>query len=241
MVYEPNGSFKQTVCILKDITKQKTAETELQLSEKKYRQLFETMAQGVVYQAADGRIISANPAAERILGITLDQMMNMTSLDPGWKTVKEDGSELSGLDHPSMVALRTGKPYGPFILGVYQPKIDDHIWISINAIPIFENNEDKPSMVYTTFQDITNERKANQKYQLLFNEMVDAFALHEIICDEQGTPIDYRFLAVNPAFETMAGVKAEDIIVKTVLDIFPNTESYWIETYGKVALTGETA
>ena len=97
MVYEPNGSFKQTVCILKDITKQKTAETELQLSEKKYRQLFETMAQGVVYQAADGRIISANPAAERILGITLDQMMNMTSLDPGWKTVKEDGSKLSGL------------------------------------------------------------------------------------------------------------------------------------------------
>ena len=125
-----------------------------------------------------------------------------------------------------MVALRTGKPYGPFILGVYQPKIDDHIWISINAIPIFENNEDKPSMVYTTFQDITNERKANQKYQLLFNEMVDAFALHEIICDEQGTPIDYRFLSVNPAFETMAGVKAEDIIGKTVLDIFPNTESY---------------
>jgi len=240
IVYEPNGDFKQTLCILKDITRQKKAETGLQLSERKYRQLYETMAQGVVYQAADGRILSANPAAERILGLTLEQMMGMTSLDPGWRTIREDGSELSGSDHPSMIALRTGKPYGPFILGVYQPKLNDHVWISVNAIPIFENGEAAPSEVYTTFQDITTERKANQQYQLLFNEMVDAFALHEIICDDQGKPINYRFLAVNPAFEKMTGLKAADILGKTVLEVLPGTESYWIETYGKVALTGES-
>lgn len=240
IVYEPNGDFRQTFCILKDITRQKKTETDLQLSERKYRQLYETMAQGVVYQAADGRILSANPAAERILGLTLDQMTGMTSLDPGWETIREDGSKLSGSDHPSMVALRTGKPYGPFIMGVYQPMLNDHVWISIYAIPIFKNGEAAPSMVYTTFQDITTERKANQKYQLLFNEMVDAFALHEIICDDQGTPINYRFLAVNPTFEKMTGLKAADILGKTVLEILPNTESFWIENYGKVALTGES-
>lgn len=240
IVYEPDGNFKQTLCILKDITGQKKAEKDLQLSERKYRQLFETMAQGVVYQAADGSILSANPAAEKILGSTLEQMTGMTSLDPGWKTILEDGSELSGSDHPSMVALRTGKPYGPVILGVYQPMLNDHVWISVIAIPLFENGETAPSKVYTTFQDITTERKANQKYQLLFNEMVDAFALHEIICDENGTPVNYKFLAVNPAFEKMTGLKAEDILGKTVLEIFPNTESIWIEKYGKVALTGES-
>lgn len=240
VIYELDGDYKQTLCILKDITNQKKVETDLQLSEKKYRQLFETMAQGVVYQAADGRILSANPAAERILGLTLEQMMGMSSHDPVWRTIRDDGSELSGSDHPSMIASRTGKPFGPVILGVYQPILNDHVWISINAIPIFENGETTPSMVYTTFQDITKERKANQRYQLLFNEMVDAFALHEIICNEQGRPINYRFLAVNPAFEKMTGVKAEEIIGKTVLEIFPNTEEYWIETYGRVALTGET-
>jgi len=238
--YEPNGDFKQIFCILKDITGRKKAETDLQLREREYRLLYETMAHGVVYQAADGRILSANPAAEKILGLTLDQMMGLSSLDPGWRTIREDGSELSGSDHPSMIALRTGKPYGPTIFGVYQPMLNDHVWISVNAIPLFENGESAPSRVYTTFQDITAERKANQEYQLLFNEMVDAFALHEIICDDQGTPIDYRFLAVNPAFEKMTGLKAEEILGKTVLEIFPNTEAYWIETYGKVALTGES-
>ncbi|MGI6279388.1 MAG: PAS domain S-box protein, partial [Acutalibacteraceae bacterium] len=240
IVYGSDGDFKQILCILKDITAQKKAEKALQLSERKYRQLYETMAQGVVYQAADGRIISANPAALRILGLTLDQMMGMSSLDPGWGTVREDGSEISGSEHPSMIALRTGKPYGPCIIGVYRPMLNDHVWISVTAIPIFENGESTPSMVYTTFQDITTERKANQQYQLLFNEMVDAFASHEIICDDKGTPINYRFLAVNPAFEKMTGLKAEDIIGKTVLEVLPNTESYWIETYGKVALTGES-
>lgn len=239
-VYEPNGDWKQTICILKNITKQKQIEKNLNTSERRYRQLFETMAQGVVYQAADGKIMSANPAAERILGLTLEQMMGMSSYDSRWKTIREDGSELPGDEHPSMISLRTGKPVGPSVLGVYQPVLNEVIWISINAIPIFENGGPTPSMVYTTFQDITKELKANQRYHLLFNEMVDAFALHEIICNEQGTPINYRFLAVNPAFEKIIGLKAEEIIGKTVLEIFPDTEEYWIETYGKVALTGET-
>jgi PAS domain S-box-containing protein len=51
--------------------------------------------------------------------------------------------------------------------------------------------------------------------------------------------VDYRFLRVNPAFERLTGKTAGDIVGRTVLDVFPGTEPYWIETYGKVALTGE--
>ncbi len=69
--------------------------------------------------------------------------------------------------------------------------------------------------------------------------MLDGFALHEIICDPSGKPIDYRFLAVNPAFERMTGLKAEDVVGHTVLEALPGKETYWIETYGKVALSGE--
>jgi PAS domain S-box-containing protein len=89
--------------------------------------------------------------------------------------------------------------------------------------------------------DITGRRRAEQDYQMLFREMLDGFALHEIICNEAGYPTDYRFLAVNPAFERMTGLKADDIVGKSVLEIFPGTEHQWIETYGKVALTGEPA
>ena len=98
----------------------------------------------------------------------------------------------------------------------------------------------------TSVIDITSQKMAEQelkhseeKYQLLFNEMKDGFALHEIICDKKGRPTDYRFLDVNPAFEEMTGLKRQEIIKRTVLEVMPETESYWIEQYGQVALSGK--
>jgi PAS domain S-box-containing protein len=82
---------------------------------------------------------------------------------------------------------------------------------------------------------------AEQNFQMLFRQMLDAFALHEIVCDGRGKPIDYRFLAVNPAFELLTGLKAEQIVGRTVLDVLPGIETWWIDTYGQVALTGKPA
>ena len=97
-------------------------------------------------------------------------------------------------------------------------------------------------------RDITALRQAEiarqqleQQYQMLFREMLDGFALHELIRDAQGQPINYRFVAVNPAFERLTGLKAEILIGKTVLEVLPGTERYWIDIYGRVALTGEPA
>jgi len=79
-----------------------------------------------------------------------------------------------------------------------------------------------------------------KKYQQLFESNIAGIALHEIILDESGKPSDYRFLDVNRAFEDYTGLKADDIIGKTACEVLPGLESYWIDTYGKVALTGET-
>lgn len=237
--YGKNGEFLQTHCILKDVSAEKKMGDDLRTSEEKYRRLFETMALGVVYQAEDGIIISMNPAAERILGHTFEEIQGQTSGSKIWKIIKEDGTFAASSEHPSMIALRTRKPCGPVTLGVHNPKISDYVWISINATPLFHPGEAQPYQVYTTFQDISAEYRANRNYYLLFQEMVDAFALHEIICNENGKPVDYRFLAANSAFEKMTGLVAASIIGKTVLEIFPKIEAYWIETYGRVALTGE--
>ncbi len=88
-------------------------------------------------------------------------------------------------------------------------------------------------------REIEERQKAQQKYQTLFSKMLNAFALHEIILDAQGRPSDYRFLAVNPAFEQLTGLKAENLVGHTVLEVMPATEAYWIETYGRVVLSGE--
>jgi len=84
-------------------------------------------------------------------------------------------------------------------------------------------------------------RRLEQEYQILFREMMDGFAHNEIICDEQGNPVDYRFLAVNPSFERMTSLKGEEIVGRTVLEVLPDIEIDWIETFGHVALTGEPA
>ncbi len=77
------------------------------------------------------------------------------------------------------------------------------------------------------------------KYRNLFDHMSNGFALHEMIFDESGKPINYRFIEVNPAFEKMTGFAMDKVVGKTVLDVMPDTESYWIKNYGEVVLTGE--
>jgi PAS domain S-box-containing protein len=95
--------------------------------------------------------------------------------------------------------------------------------------------------------DITDEfytsealKKSKKEYQMLFEKMIDGFALHEIICDDKGEPVDYRFLEVNPSFVKMTGLSRQNVIGKTVKQVLPGIEDYWIKTYGKVALTGKS-
>jgi len=84
-----------------------------------------------------------------------------------------------------------------------------------------------------------NERDTKNKFKNLFENMHEGFALHEIILDAQGAPVNYRFLDANLAFERITGLKVESILGRTVLEILPQTEKSWIETYGSVALHGQ--
>jgi PAS domain-containing protein len=63
---------------------------KLSASEAKYRNIFETMAQGVVYHDSEGNIISANPSAEKILGFSTEQMSKRTVIEADWKALRED-------------------------------------------------------------------------------------------------------------------------------------------------------
>lgn len=74
--------------------------------------------------------------------------------------------------------------------------------------------------------------------RLLINNMISPFSYHRMVYDFQGNPIDYVFIDVNDAFERETGMRREEIIGKSVLEIFPETEKFWIERCGKVAKTG---
>lgn len=85
----------------------------------------------------------------------------------------------------------------------------------------------------------TKLRQINGDLKNLFENMNEGFALHEIIVDSKGEAIDYVFLEMNQAFQAMTGLKAEAILGKSVLEVLPQTEKYWIENYGRVALKGD--
>ena len=146
-----------------DITEVKNVFEEKRRSDEKYLLLFNTMKHGVIFQSADGKIISANPAAERILGQTFKQMQGKTGKEASWNTIHEDGSEYPGDTHPAMVALKTGEQVDNKILGVFNPKLNDHVWICVSSIPQFKPREKKPYQVYDIFDDITDLKLAEEK------------------------------------------------------------------------------
>jgi PAS domain S-box-containing protein len=81
-------------------------------------------------------------------------------------------------------------------------------------------------------------RQSEERYHSLFTAMNEGFALHELICDEDGDPCDYRFLDINQAFARLTGLKPDDVIGRTVREILPDDAPQWVQTYGDVALTG---
>lgn len=156
--YDSKGQFIGYIGHCLEITERKLAEHTLLESEKRFRKLFENMAQGVVYQNKNGEITVANSSAERILGINFDQMRGRSSIDPLWHTIHEDGTSFPGETHPAMVSLRTGRPDSA-IMGVFNPSKGKYSWIKVASIPEFEPESDEPYQVFTTFEDITQLRE----------------------------------------------------------------------------------
>ncbi len=75
----------------------------------------------------------------------------------------------------------------------------------------------------------------------LFSAMTEGFVLGEIICDAAGKPVDWRTLESNCAMERFTGVPTAERLSRTALEIAPDMDPFWIETFGRVALTGESA
>lgn len=135
-----------------DVSERKRMEAVVHESEETFRALFEAVPQGIVYQSTDGRITAANPAAQRILGLTLAQMQDRGPLDPSWKIVHEDGSAVAPERQPAMEALRTGLPVTGVVMGMDTPA-RGQVWLLIDATPLFRHG--KLDEVHVSFEDIT--------------------------------------------------------------------------------------
>jgi len=90
--------------------------------------------------------------------------------------------------------------------------------------------------------EITDELlESEKKFRDLFDANDAGVAIHEVVYDDTGEAVDYRFLDINPAYKQLTGLQAVDIIGKSVCDLLPGTEEYWIKTFTDVSNTGKTA
>ena len=209
--YTDEDGKVRTILIVRDLTQQRQEEQKLLDSEEKYRSVVSAMAEGVVFQSADGLILAVNLAAERIMGATMQDLIGRTSADPKWESVHEDGTIFPGKDHPSIVTLRTGKPQSDVVMGI---KIPDGTrrWISINSAPVIAKGDSKPTAVVTTFHDITDRKR--QEAALAESEARFRGAFETAAHGMALLSLDGKFLKVNHALCAMIGYDISELLAR---------------------------
>lgn len=83
-------------------------------------------------------------------------------------------------------------------------------------------------------------QKSEQQYRLLFNSMLNGFALHEVVLNDAGRPVDLVMLDVNPAFASFFELPAEEIIGRSLRELSDRVEPFWIDILGRTAMSRES-
>ncbi|MCX8206722.1 MAG: PAS domain S-box protein [Methanothrix sp.] len=153
-----------------DITDRKRAEEALRESAELYRTVVDSATDGIILQDGSGRILTWNKGAERVFGISAEKAIGQTSISRDWRTIREDGSEFPGSEHPSMRTLLTGEPCRNVVMGVRNALTDRLQWININTSPLFREGETKPYAVIISFSDITERKEFEDELERRVDE-----------------------------------------------------------------------
>lgn len=235
---DQDGNFKQTHCILQDITKNKQREESLQDNQALLQSIIHNVGSAIILMNSDHNVLEFNQEAENFFGLTRDRAIgkNFISdiLPKGRRS--EFNEKLS-----QVVDGNSVKNY----INISGRENGKKRIISWNLDKLFDT-ENSIIGIVANGRDITERektmetmKKSEEKYRQLFDNMISGFALHEIITDKDGKPVDYIFLDLNEAFENLTGLKKENVIGTRIKEIMPDVEPGFIERYGKVALTGE--
>ncbi len=219
------------VAAVRDITERLRAEEQLRLTQFS----IEHASDAVFWMDSQGRIVYVNAAACGSLERSPEELLSLSipDIDPRflneawsafWEDVKLQGSRTFETEHQT----KQGRVFPVEITANYV-EFDGKEYSFAFARDITERKRQEEAL-----------RESERRYSLIFNQMVVGFALLEIIHDENGQPCDCRYLAANPAFETHSGLPRDTIVGRTIREVLPGLEPFWIETYGNVATTGES-
>ena len=197
-------------------------DTKLRASEKRYQSLIRKVQAAILLHDGQGRILDSNPLAQELLGLSADQLLGKTLIDPNWHFLREDGSALPVAEYPVSQVLSRRQPVRGKVAGVNRPDRDEVIWMLVNADPEYDV-AGEIALVIVSFVDITQQKRDEQRLHRLNRELravgicnqvlvraVDEQAMLDdicrIICDEAGYRMAWVGYAENDEARTVRPV-----------------------------------
>ena len=215
------GEIIGVIATVRDITERKRTEEVLRESEERYRTVVSYASDGIILQESTGKILTWNTTVEKVFGVKAAEALDHTSNLRNWRTIREDGSEFSGDDHPSIHTLMTGEPCKNVVMGVRNATTDQLSWISISTSPFFRGGEPKPYAVVISFLDITERKKAEtalQESETRFKAQYQGSPAPTFTWQKQGT--DFVLIDFNEAAKSITDGNVGEFVGRKASDLY---------------------
>lgn len=209
---------KQAFALLEERVELRTAELAAEVkrrtqSETRFRALYESFSAGILMFDDSGHVVLANPIACKILETPLEKITELSLMDGHWMVVLDDGTMVMPDKHPKMAELGNGQPIYNQVIHIVTHK-KEYRWLLLNATAI-SGEAEKLNGIMITFVDITALKQAEealreseQRYHLLFDQMLDGFALIRLLTqDNQLTEL--QVIEVNQGMVVNTGKSIE--------------------------------
>jgi len=238
--YRENFVYKlpsgEIVAVYSDVTEQKKAQEALAASEERFRSIFEGVGDAIVVHDAETlKILEFNSRACESLGYSREEFRELSPKD------LEGGLSPERVEETRREVLETGRALFDTKLKTRSGHLRD-VRVSLRRCRM----GGRPCVISvwgdkTLFKEAADViDKQQREWRSLMMNLPNGFAVHQMIYKD-GKPFDYRFLDVNDVFEKLVGLSRREVIGKTVKEVLPGIEEFWVERYGRVAQTGEPA
>jgi PAS domain S-box-containing protein len=193
----------------------------LQHNEKQIRTMFEAIHSGIVLRSSDGMIKYANNVACDIMEMSFEELTSRRPDDPIWHMVDGNGQQVEPNGQPSMITLKTGRPFRNTVIGMYSDKPDKMKWLLVSTEPLINPQTNEIYEALLNFSDITAQktaemalRKSEKKWRDLFENMRDGWV---------SVDMDGNYKECNDAYLSMLGYTREELKQITFHKITPET------------------
>ena len=152
------------------------------------------------------------------------------------RLVTENPINKEALEHTER-AIRTGEKQPPYLLEI-RKKDGSPVLFEIYESPV-KDLSGKVVAIAGAARDVTAREVAQRTLKDLYQTMNEGLALHELVFDGAGKPVDYRVIEVNPAFERITGFSREAVLGKLASAVYGLADAPFLEIYSHVAQTGQ--